>query len=118
MIDIGANFGVYTLSAAQAVGPEGRIWSFEPTARTAAFLSRSLEANNFGNVSIIRAGLSNRIGVAPLKVSRNPEYNSFGSLPQGETANFEAVPITTLDHWAAENRWPDIDFIKLDAEGE
>lgn len=118
MIDIGANFGVYTLSAAQAVGPEGRVWSFEPTARTAAFLSRSLEANNFGNVSIIRAGLSNRIGVAPLKVSRNPEYNSFGSLPQGDVANFEAVPITTLDHWAAENRWPDIDFIKLDAEGE
>ncbi len=27
-IDIGANYGVYTLSMAQAVGPSGTIWAF------------------------------------------------------------------------------------------
>ena len=34
-IDIGANCGTYTLAMAQAVGPEGRVWAYEPTNATA-----------------------------------------------------------------------------------
>ena len=34
-IDVGANCGVYTVSIAQAVGPSGKVWAFEPASSTA-----------------------------------------------------------------------------------
>ncbi len=30
-VDVGASYGVYTTAMARAVGPEGRVWAFEPT---------------------------------------------------------------------------------------
>src|SRR3954466_14028954 len=45
VVDVGANYGVYTLAAARAVGPSGTVWAFEPTRHTARFLQRSLELN-------------------------------------------------------------------------
>ncbi|HJW81310.1 MAG TPA: hypothetical protein VJ396_03615 [Acidiferrobacterales bacterium] len=30
VIDIGANYGVYTLSMAQAVGESGKVWAIDP----------------------------------------------------------------------------------------
>jgi predicted methyltransferase len=36
IIDIGANYGVYTLSMAKTVGATGKIWSFEPASSTAS----------------------------------------------------------------------------------
>ena len=29
-IDVGANYGVYTLSIAKVIGPTGTVWAFEP----------------------------------------------------------------------------------------
>jgi len=118
VVDIGANYGTYTLSAARRIGAEGRVWSFEPASSTAGYLARSVDANGFTNVSIVRAALSDRVGNATLKLSRNTEYNSLGHLAQGEAMETESVAVTTLDAWAAENGWPAVDFVKLDAEGE
>ena len=39
-IDIGANYGVYTLSMAKRVGANGHVWAFEPASSTAQFLAR------------------------------------------------------------------------------
>ena len=36
VIDIGANYGVYALSMARAVGTSGHVWAFEPASGTAA----------------------------------------------------------------------------------
>jgi FkbM family methyltransferase len=118
VLDIGANYGLYTLSAARAVGQEGRVWSFEPAGRTASCLTASIAANRLDNVTVIRAGLSDRVGTAQLKISEQAEFNSFERVAQGDTAETETVAITTLDTWAGEQGWPDIDFVKLDAEGE
>ncbi|MCB7129827.1 MAG: hypothetical protein J3T61_09850, partial [Candidatus Brocadiales bacterium] len=53
-LDIGANFGVYTLPMAKILGPEGALWAFEPTSTTAAYLSDSLDENGFCNVELIQ----------------------------------------------------------------
>jgi hypothetical protein len=41
-IDIGANYGTYTLAMAQAVAPEGRVWAYEPTSATARYLGKTI----------------------------------------------------------------------------
>jgi protein O-GlcNAc transferase len=47
VMDIGANYGVYSLSMAQAVGATGRVWAFEPASSTASLLAKGIAANGF-----------------------------------------------------------------------
>jgi predicted O-methyltransferase YrrM len=42
VIDIGANYGVYTLPMAKAVGTTGSVWAFEPASHTAALLAEGI----------------------------------------------------------------------------
>ena len=51
IIDIGANFGVYTLCLAHTVGPTGHVWSIEPAENTARYVQKSIEINGFQNIS-------------------------------------------------------------------
>ena len=71
-IDIGANYGVYTLSIAKAVGPTGAVWAFEPTSSTAAFLAQSIAANHFTQVVLERSALSGECGTAQLTIHNSP----------------------------------------------
>lgn len=112
-VDIGANYGCYTLALAKAAGAAGHVWSVEPSSATAAWLRQSVEVNELAHVTIVQAALSDRVGTARLSIADNSELNSLsGSGPS------EEVSLTTLDALAAEHGWADIDFVKLDAEGE
>src|SRR5688572_23160072 len=57
VIDIGANYGVYALSMARAVGPTGRVWAFEPASSTAGLLAQSIATNDFGHVVLEQCAL-------------------------------------------------------------
>jgi len=47
VVDIGANYGLYTLTIASIIGHSGKIWAIEPTEATATCLRKSIAANNF-----------------------------------------------------------------------
>ena len=111
MIDIGANYGVYALTMASGVGSSGQVFAFEPSTTTAAFLSKSTTENQFCQLAVIVAALSNFVGTAILS-SDAPEFKSLRAR-DGET-----VRTTTLDAWSAESACGAIDFVKIDAEGE
>ncbi len=53
-LDIGANYGLYALSMAQAVGESGRVVAVEPGSSTAAFLRTGVALNGFGNVDVVQ----------------------------------------------------------------
>lgn len=116
-IDIGANYGVYTLTIANLVGPTGHVWAFEPASSTAALLADSISTNNFSHVTLICSALSNKVGTARLALNNHSELNELVRDEQFAGAS-ETVPLTTLDHAMASYAWKDIDFIKIDAEGE
>jgi len=61
-VDVGANFGVYSLTLARAVGAAGRVWAIEPGTQAAQFLARSIAANSFSQVEVIRCALSRTDG--------------------------------------------------------
>jgi FkbM family methyltransferase len=116
-IDIGANYGVYTLTMAHAVGPRGGVWAFEPASTTADFLRQGIEANGFGQVTLIRGALSNTVGAARLSTSEHAELNALEQAGSN-AGDGEMVPVMTLDGAMAQHDWSNMDFLKIDAEGE
>jgi FkbM family methyltransferase len=116
-IDIGANFGLYALNIAKIIGDNGKLWAFEPAKSTASCLKSSISENNFNNIVLIQAGLSDRCGVAKLFTSSNSELNSLSQAATGGD-QFEIIELLTLDSCRKKYGWDQIDFIKMDAEGE
>lgn len=114
-VDVGANFGVYTSALARAVGPKGRVWALEPASTTLEYLRETIAGNAFTQVDVVRLALSDHSGVARLGIDRNSELNSLTVMTGQPT---EEVPVETLDGFAAAVGLTDIDFLKLDAEGE
>jgi protein O-GlcNAc transferase len=117
VIDIGANYGVYTLPMAQKVGASGHVWAFEPASSTAQFLAQGIAANGFGHVTLEQKAVSNAPGSAQLALHVHSELNSIihGAAPPGRS---EEVSLVTLDDCMDRHHWVDIDLIKIDAEGE
>jgi FkbM family methyltransferase len=117
VMDIGANYGVYTLSMAQAVGPSGRVWAFEPASSTASLLTEGIAANGFAHVTFERTALSSTRGTAQLSLNLNSELNALVH-DNLSTSDSETVPVVTLDDCLETYDWRNIDFMKIDAEGE
>jgi len=117
VIDIGANYGVYTLSMGKKIGPTGRVWAFEPAINTAKLLAEGIAVNGFTHIILEQSALSNSLGKAQLSLNDNSELNALvhGKTP---TSASETVPLTTLDECMRRYGWQNIDFIKIDAEGE
>lgn len=117
VIDIGANYGIYTLVMANLVGPDGKVWAFEPASSTADLLAASIAANSYGHVLLERSALSSVSGWARLSLNKNSELNELVRDEQfvGES---EVVSLVTLDASMERYRWAGIDFMKIDAEGE
>lgn len=111
--DVGANYGLYSLSAAK-LSPRGKVWSYEPAASTAACLTRSIEANGFGNVTLMRQAVSDRTGTGWLQDMGGAELNALGDAGRGTG---EAITLTTLDHELATHDWRRADIVKIDVEG-
>src|SRR5215469_6609330 len=114
-IDVGANYGIYTSVLARGVGPGGRVWALEPASTTLECLTETIAINSFSQVDVVRLALSNRSGTARLGIERNSELNSL-TVRAGQPT--EEVPLATLDGFAATADVKNIDFLKLDAEGE
>ncbi|MBF0358330.1 MAG: FkbM family methyltransferase [Magnetococcales bacterium] len=115
VLDIGANYGIYTLVMAQALKKNGVVFAFEPTRSTGDFLEKSLELNGFETVKLIRAAVSNCEEESQLYHSQNSELNSLTFQPGMLSVN---VNTRSLDGCMEEFGWEDVAFIKLDAEGE
>jgi FkbM family methyltransferase len=116
-VDVGANYGLFALSMAQVVGRTGRIWAFEPASSTAALLSESLSMNGFSHVVLDQRALSDHAGTAQLSLNDNSELNELVRNGAAASAS-ETVALISLDDAMQEHGWSDIDFVKIDAEGE
>jgi len=118
MLDIGANHGVYSLTFAGALAGRGRVTAYEPTPTTAGFLRASIAVNGFGEtIEVVQAGLSDSARTAAFFVGANSELNSLHDEGTSTGQRIE-VSLVTLDAEAAARGWRDVDFVKLDAEGE
>lgn len=120
VIDIGANIGVFAITMASLVGPQGKVYAFEPQEREARLMVQSLAENRFTDrVVFERAAISDQRGRGQL-VSAAQTINAGGAylsnnseyLPAGHERN--DVELITLDTYHFKRP---ISFIKIDVEG-
>ena len=116
VIDVGANAGVYTFSAAQKVGTTGRVIAIEPFSGCVNLLKDTIRLNNLSQVEVCHGAASDRSGHVKLSLRASSELNEIteGELPEG---TYEDVKCFTLDSLIESLKLTQIDFLKIDAEG-
>jgi FkbM family methyltransferase len=119
-IDAGAHIGFFTMQMAAAVGPNGRVYAFEPLDENADLLERSIMENQFDDrVLFKRAAVGAARGAAMLTFPVETLNSGGAYLLRDGTAPLagnvkKEVPVVALD--ALDIRRP-VRFIKLDVEG-
>lgn len=71
-LDVGANFGSYTLRMSELVGNDGRVFAFEPVPQTFAMLIAALTARNCRNVTALNIACSDASGPAKMWIDDHP----------------------------------------------
>jgi len=114
VIDVGANVGYYTLIAAKLVGPQGRVYAFEPDPTAFALLTTNIELNGYTNVVAINEALGSEPGELELFLSRT-NHGDHRLYDPGDDRVAVTVKVTTLDAALADVHG--IDLIKIDTQG-
>ena len=120
IIDAGANFGHYALTAANYVGPEGLVFAFEPHRKTFRQLSANCDLLETANLKPILAGLGERNCEMRLYSDRkNPGGHSFFEWNvRSAEGKGENSAIFSLDSFLEKNvPGRRLDVLKLDVQG-
>jgi FkbM family methyltransferase len=119
VLDIGAHKGLYTLISSFKVGPDGYVFSFEPSSRERKRLKKHLRLNLCHNVKVFDLALGESAGRADFFVVQGTETgcNSLRPPDVKQPVQAVSVPVKSLDEVLSEQQIPTVDFIKLDVEG-
>jgi FkbM family methyltransferase len=121
VIDVGANFGYYTMLFGTLVGPEGHVVAVEPNPEIVPILRRSLKLNGLAERTTLIAAAATAAegGDIEMFVPEGEPKNGRIVAVRNETApepgTFYWVPRARLGDIAAAR--PRIDLVKIDAEG-
>lgn len=116
VIDIGANIGDWSLPAAAAVGPSGRVLAVEPIPRMADALRKTFGVNRILHASVAETAVSDEPGRVRFSIERG---NSGGSRigDHAQAHDTIEVAVTTIDDLVRQEALSRVDFIKIDVEG-
>jgi FkbM family methyltransferase len=117
-LDVGANVGQYTLIAADLVGAQGQVHSFEPDPVTFERLRQNVEMNSLSNVRLNQFALSD-VDAEVTFYEGGAAYTGHSSLvPSGyNVGRSYAVKCQRLVNYMREAGIKAIDVMKIDIEG-
>jgi len=117
--DVGANVGVFSFLFSSCVGPQGRVYAFEPEKNNYICLERSIEANNDKNIVLDKRAVGDKSAV--LKFDRRGGAFSGrligNSSGYATTDNIVDVSVTTIDVAVYDQGYQEPDIVKIDVEG-
>lgn len=121
--DVGANIGFFTILCSRLVGPQGRVYAFEPIPQNLATLRHNVALNGMENVTVVEQALSSATGTAEMFVSPWSAFHSLnveGATKQdnhGPRAGEITVQTVTLDEFVQGEGVRPPDLVKIDVEG-
>jgi FkbM family methyltransferase len=114
--DVGAHAGATSYFLSQIVGPNGRVYAFEPDEHNYGYLKRNIELHNLENVIPVKKAISGSTG--------NAKFNMDGSMSAGLLEYIEYsdehffVPVCTITLADACSELGEVpNYIKMDIEG-
>jgi FkbM family methyltransferase len=114
VLDIGANIGYYTLIFAKLVGPEGKVFGFEPDPANFALLKKNVVANHYHNVILVNKAVASKTGKIQLYLSDDiGDHRIYDTGDGRKVIEIEAIRLD--DYFNQGNAR--VDFIKMDIQG-
>jgi FkbM family methyltransferase len=118
VVDVGANWGYFTLVCAHVVGGAGRVLAIEPHPRLASMLGENVAANGLSQVEVLRAAAAAGSGSQAF-VGFDAEGGNWGvsrAALASEASDFQS-PSAALDALLDERQIGRVDLVKIDIEG-
>jgi FkbM family methyltransferase len=119
--DIGAHIGFMSLALARLVGPQGKVFAFEPIKENVEILNKVIHCNDLASViRVVPRALCDRNGSEKMIIREASAMHLLKMASDG--GNFEGYPTVTvetrtLDTFVLEQAHSVPDLIKIDAEG-
>ncbi len=115
VVDVGANVGHYTLTAAARLAGTGRVVAFEPDPGAGERLRRNVALNEFSNVTIHPAAVGDTDGPAELyRDAGNSGGHSLYECNVSRNGDHCTTNVVRLDTVFGDDT---VDLIKIDAQG-
>lgn len=111
-LDVGAYIGPYTILAAQAVGPHGKVVAMEPDIANRRQLERNLTLNRIANCTVIPCAAWSRSGTIGWRKGEQPVWHGVD-----ESQISETVEAVRVDEIVLQRGLDRVDWIKMDIEG-
>ncbi|MDZ7917280.1 MAG: FkbM family methyltransferase [Rhodococcus sp. (in: high G+C Gram-positive bacteria)] len=128
-VDVGAEYGLYTVVLAAITGPTGRVVAVEPHPSLARWLTLVARVLRIEAVTVVDAALSDSPGSTELSVPRRnflPVHgrsyvlsgaSNDGANTEFSTSRLSTVRMQTLDEMCRSNQLNKVHFVKADVEG-
>lgn len=113
--DVGAHAGTTTYFLAKMVGPEGKVFAFEPDENSYQYLQRNMDLHKMENVTLVKAALSSSTGTAHFVMDGTMGAGLADFIEHGTPK--QTVEVQTLSLKDAAERYGTPTYIKLDIEG-
>lgn len=121
-LDIGSNFGYYSLLAATLVGRRGAVHAFEPQPRVAELLRRNARDNDLPQLTVHQTALGEAPGALTMYLPRGGQSGLATLRPNAQWLSERAaetieVAVARLDDLGREQSIAQVRALKIDAEG-
>ena len=120
-VDVGANFGYVTYILAQAVGPNGKVYSIEPIPATFDLLQSNMRRLHLNQAVPLNYAVSAEARDAVMEIpffpDGTPNYYESKVLAPGAVTNLPTARVRLRRLSELLKDVPAIHFIKIDAEG-
>jgi FkbM family methyltransferase len=113
-VDIGAHVGYFSVLAARIVGPDGRVYAFEPAPRNYELLLANVWLNGLRNTVCFPWAIADAMAIVDLHLS--PTNTGDNRIDAGE-AGWEAIPVRAAALDAIGAIVETVHVVKIDVQG-
>ena len=117
-IDIGGNIGLQSLRMSSCVGPNGKVFAFEPLNYLQEKFKKNLALNRVSNVTLFPFALSDQQNELDLPINKNQWNQGTFSLSNKDTGNNkQRIIVNVADEMPEIQSLASVSLIKIDVEG-